>query len=216
MIRGWFMEVPSWRGRDGTRIPESGLAAHTSRSESASESASSEVLDGAGTTGDSIGAAVTQLLAAAGTTRGATLFITGAPTTEAGARAGELTIVVEPRAAQFPTVAASTEVGPRAEEFPTVPAQRPELSTETGRRREATLHPAVRAASARAPSAASRRADRQRAIRHEEGPVLVAEQRVAEVVEQRAGAGVGNRSFVMFLVACKIWTWREAICRERS
>jgi len=107
-------------------------------------------------------------------------------------------------------------VGARVEEFPTVPAQRPERSTETGRRREDTLHPAVRAASARALSAASGRAGRQRAIRHAEAPALVAEQRVAAVVEQRAGAGVGNRSFVMFLVACKIWTWREAICRERS
>ena len=55
MIRGWFTEIPSWRGRDGTRIPEFGLAARTSRSESASESASSEVLDGAGVIGDSIG-----------------------------------------------------------------------------------------------------------------------------------------------------------------
>ena len=55
MIRGWFTEIPSWRGRDGTRIPESGLAARTSRLEWASESASSAVLDGAGVTGDSIG-----------------------------------------------------------------------------------------------------------------------------------------------------------------
>ncbi len=54
-IRGWFTEIPSWRGRDGTRIPEFGLAARTSRSESASESASSAVSDGAGVIGDSIG-----------------------------------------------------------------------------------------------------------------------------------------------------------------
>ncbi|MGB9486137.1 MAG: hypothetical protein WCD04_08525, partial [Terriglobia bacterium] len=130
------------------------------------------------------------------------------------------------RAAQFPTVAASTGVVARAAEFPTVPAQRPELSTETGRRREDTLHPAVRAVSARAPSAASRRADRQRAIRHGERPASVVEQRVAAVVEQRAGAvaeehvaavvGIINQSSVMFLVDCKIWKWREAICGERS
>jgi len=122
-------------------------------------------------------------------------------------------------------VATSTEVGARAAEFPTVLAQRPELSTETGRRREATLHPAVRAASARAPSAASRRADRQKAIRRGERPALVAEQRVAAVVEQRAVAvveqravavGIINQRFVMFLVDCKTWTWREAICGERS
>ena len=55
MIRGWFTEIPSWRGRDGTRIPESGLAARISRSDSALELAGSAVLDGAGVIGDSIG-----------------------------------------------------------------------------------------------------------------------------------------------------------------
>jgi hypothetical protein len=68
------------------------------------------------------------------------------------------------------------------------------------------LHPAVRAGSARAPSAATPRADRQGAIRHAEAPAPVAEQRVAVVAEQHvaagvglaaaAVAGVGNRSFV--------------------
>ena len=89
MIRGWFTEIPSWRGRDGTRIPEFGLAARTCRSGWALESASSEALDGAGITGDSIGVADSQLLAAAGTTPGATRFITGTASTEAGARAAE-------------------------------------------------------------------------------------------------------------------------------
>ena len=64
------------------------------------------------------------------------------------------------------------------------------LSTETGRRREDTLHPAVRAASARAPSAASRRADRQRAIRHAEAPASVAEHRAVAVVVEHRGAVV--------------------------
>jgi hypothetical protein len=95
MIRGWFTEASYRHGRDSTRIPEFGLAARTSRS----ESAGSEVLDGAGAIGDSIGVAITQLLAAAGTTPGATRFITGTPITEAGACAAELTTVVEPRAA---------------------------------------------------------------------------------------------------------------------
>jgi hypothetical protein len=52
----------------------------------------------------------------------------------------------------------------------------------------------------------------------------VAEQRVAAVVEQRAVAeehvaavvGVIDQRFVMFLVDCKTWKWREAICGERS
>ena len=43
------------------------------------------------------------------------------------------------------------------------------------RRLEDTLHPAVRAASARAPSAATSMADRQKAIRHAEAPASVAE-----------------------------------------
>jgi len=176
-------------------------------------------LDGAGTTGDSIGVAISQLLAAAGTTPGATRFITGTPSTEVGARAAEFTTVP----ARRPGLS-THEVEPRAAEFTTVPAQRPGHSTETGRRREDTLHPAARAASARAPSAASRRVDRRRAIRHAETPAWVEEQRVAAVEEQRAvavaeehvAAGAGNRSFVMFLVASKIWKWRESICGERS
>ena len=52
---------PMWRGRDGIRIPGSGLAGRTSRLESASESASSEGLGGAGGTGDSTGVAATPL-----------------------------------------------------------------------------------------------------------------------------------------------------------
>ena len=89
MIRGWFTEIPSWRGRDGTRIPESGLAARTSRSESASESAGSEVLDGAGVIGDSIGITATQCITTAGTTPGAERFITEAVSTEVEAHAAE-------------------------------------------------------------------------------------------------------------------------------
>jgi hypothetical protein len=54
-IRGWFTEIPSWRGRDGTRIPEYGLAARTSGSDPASESASTEVMDGVGIIGGPIG-----------------------------------------------------------------------------------------------------------------------------------------------------------------
>ena len=87
MIPGWFTGIPLWRGRDGTRIPEFGLAARTFRSGWVLESASSEVLGGAGIVGDAIGVAVSQLLAAAGTTPGATRFITGAASTEAEGRA---------------------------------------------------------------------------------------------------------------------------------
>jgi len=237
MIRGWLTEVPSWRGRDGTRIPAFGMAARTSPSEWASESATTGVLDGAGIAGDLIGTTDMQLLAAAGITPGATRFITGTPTTEVEGRAAELITAAtstgaEAQAVEFPTAATSTEAGGAAADFPAVPAQRTGLSTATSRRREDTLHPAVRAALARAPSAASRRADKPRPIRHGEAPAS-AEHRVA-AVEHRgvaevedpavaaeedrvaAGAGIINQSSVMFLMVRKIWKWREAICGQRS
>jgi hypothetical protein len=49
----------------------------------------------------------------------------------------------------------------------------------------------------------------------------VAENRTVAVVEGEdrvaaVAADVINRSSVMFLVACKIWKWGEAICGERS
>jgi hypothetical protein len=139
-------------------------------------------LDGAGVIGDSIGVADTQCTTMAGTTPGAERFITGAMPTEQEARAAELMA--------------------DAAELTTVPAQRPGLSRETSRRLEAMLHPALRVASARVPSAATAMADRPRAIRHAERPASVAEQRAAAVAGRVvAVAGVINRSFVMFLVA---------------
>ena len=80
-IRGWFTDIPSWLGRGGTRIRESGLKALISRSESVSASAGSAVLDGDGVIGDSIGITTTQSTTTAGTTREAELFITEAVTT---------------------------------------------------------------------------------------------------------------------------------------
>ena len=89
-IRGWFTEIRSWRGRDGIRIPEFGMAARIFRSGWASESASSAVMDGAGIIGDSIGITDTQSMTTAGTTPGATRFTTGATSTEAEAHAADL------------------------------------------------------------------------------------------------------------------------------
>ncbi len=172
------------------------MAARISHSGSASESVGLEVLDGAGVIGDSTGITDTQCLAAADTSPGAERFITGAISPEE-AYAAELTT----RAAELIT---------RAAELTTVPAQPPDLSTETGRRLEATLSPAVRVANVRAPSAVTTMANRQRAIRHAERPASVVEQRVAagrRVAEEAeedlvavAAAGVINRSTVMFLV----------------
>jgi hypothetical protein len=85
MIHGWFTEIPSWPGRGGIRIPESGLAGRTCRGAAASESAGSAVMDGAGGIGDSIGVADTRCTAAADTTPAATHSITGAATTEEAA-----------------------------------------------------------------------------------------------------------------------------------
>jgi len=178
MIRGRFTDIPSWRGRAGTRIPESGLVARTSRSDSPSESVGSEVLDGAGVIGDSIGVADTHSITAAGTTPGAGRFITGTPSTEAEGRAAELSPVAELLAG--------------AAEFTTVAAQPPGLSAETPRRREDTLHPTAKAARARAPSAATAMAERPGAMRHVEAPAWVAERVAAEDLTA-AVAGAGNR-----------------------
>ena len=79
-----------------------------------------------------------------------------------------------------------------AAELATVPAPRPGLSTETGRRLADMLHLAVRAASARVPSAAMGMADRPRAFRHAERPASVAERRVAAVGTRGGGSHGGG------------------------
>src|SRR5208337_4777953 len=153
MIRGWFTDIQWWHGRGGTRIPESGLAARISRSESASPSVGTEVLDGVGVIGDSIGITATQCTTMPGTIPGAGRFITGAMPIEQEAGAAELTAAA---AELVPVSMQGTGPGTWAHvaKLTTVPAPPPGLSKETGRRLEATLNPAVRAASARAPSAA--------------------------------------------------------------
>lgn len=176
------------------------MAAHTSRSDSASELASSAVMDGAGLIGDSIGEVDTQCITTAGTTPGATRFIIGAISTEEQARAEALTV---PAAELLlaPTQGTGHPTGPAAgaAESTTVPARRPGLSTETPRLLEDTPNPVVRAASARGPSAATTMADRQGAIRHAEAAASVVEARVAAGADL-AVAGVGNRSCVMVRV----------------
>jgi hypothetical protein len=81
MIRGRFTEVLWWRGRDGIRIPESGLAVPIFRGAQASESAISAGSDGAGLTGDSIGIIITRCITTTATTPAAIRFITGATST---------------------------------------------------------------------------------------------------------------------------------------
>jgi len=134
-----------------------------------------------------------------GTTPGAPRFITGTTTIEEETRAAELTAT----AARI-VPAATKRVGHPARTLaseaanPTVPPQRPGHLKETTTLLEDTLNLAVRAASARAPSAATTTAERQGAIHRAEVPASVAEQRVVAV------SRIGNRRIVMFLVARKI------------
>src|SRR5579863_809490 len=186
-IPGWFTDIPSWHGRGGTRTPESGLAVRTFRSGSASESAGSAALDGAGAIGASIGTADIQFMAAPGTTRAAAYFTTGTLFTGEG----------------------------RVPEFITVLAQCPDPSTETARLREGTLHLAVRAvsapvapsvvttagvkaASAPEPSAATTTGERPGAFRRAETPASAAGFMGAVAATAVVVEDVGNRSFVMF------------------
>src|SRR5271155_5789626 len=141
------------------------MAARTSRSDWASESASSAALDGAGVIGDSIAITTTHFITTAGTTPGAGRFTTGAISTEE-----EEAFVAAPTRATGPATL-------DAAEFTIVPAQRIGLSTETTGPREDTLNPAVRAGRARAPLAVTTMADRQRAFRRAEAPASVAEGR---------------------------------------
>src|ERR1700722_8051724 len=176
MIRGWFTDIPWWRGRDGTRIPESGLAAHTCRAESVSESVGTAALDGDGAIGDSIGIIITQSSTTTGTTLAVPRFTT--ETTITGVAAS----------------AADSMAG--AVDSITIPAQ-PGPLTETRARLADTPSRAARAVSAPAPSAATTTADRQGAIRHAEA--LASVDFTAVVVEGPTGvAGVGSRVFVVF------------------
>jgi hypothetical protein len=215
MIHGMFTGIPLWHGRDGIRIPEFGLAARTFRSAWALESASSEVLGGAGIIGDAIGVAVLELLAAVGTTRGATRFMTGTPSTGA-----EVSTEVEPCGAERLTVA-EVDVSTEAEACAAVVSARdPALSTETTEQLEDTRHLADRGAPAQAPSVATGMVDRRGASPHAEGPAsavvdfTVAEDFTAAVEAEAAVAAVTKQIPDRFLVARNIRKWRDAVCSE--
>src|SRR5580658_4324614 len=171
-IRGWFMVVPSWHGRGGTHIPESGTTVRSSRSDSASESVFLEDLAGAGVIGDSIGITAMQFTITTGTTRGAEHFTTGAIST-----AGEGTGVGD---SIDPVEEAGVEdsIGPKEGA----------RSTETGRLPEDMQNLTVKAVPARGPSVATTVAERQEAFPHAGVPVLaVAEAFMAAVAEAAAG-----------------------------
>ena len=202
IIRGWFTEIRSSRGRDGTRIPASGLAARISRSAPGSESATLAVLGGDGLTGDSIGITDTQSTTTTGITLAAAHFITAIASTEVQA------LAAEHLAAATQGTGLSTGTSAGVAEFTTVPAHPPDRSMETRRRLEDMLRPAARAAPARGPSVAMTMADKPGVFLHAAAPALVAEARVAEeelgaAVDLTAVAGIVNRDFGMFLCTCK-------------
>ena len=104
----------------------------------------------------------------------------------------------------------AAELGADTVGLPTIPGLRPGLSRETGRRLEDSVNPAVRAVSARAPSAATTTAERPGAIPPAEVPVsegaLAAAAAFMAVVDTAAGGG--NHGFVMLPVELEIERWR--------
>src|SRR6266404_4224102 len=142
-----------------------------------------------------------------GTTPGAPRFITGTTTTELEKRAANLAATTADLAANMaeivPAAMKGTDPPVRTPAVPaglkTVPPQRPGLLKETTTLLEDTLNLAVRAASARVPSATTTMAGRKGVFRHAEVPALAAEEgRVAAV------AGIDSRSFLRFLVLREI------------
>ena len=162
MIRGWFTDIPWWRGRGGIRIQESGLEARISHSDLALGSVGGAALDGDGAIGDSTGTTIMRGLTAGGTTPGAGRFITGAPM-----------LVADLHGAVVSTVAG------------------PGLLMETGRGLEDMVRRADRAECAQGPSAVTTTADRPGASHRVEAPASVAGF-TAEEGATGAEAGDGN------------------------
>ncbi len=190
-------------GRDGIRIPESGLAVPISISELALESAGTAVLDGAGTIGDSIGITGTRCTTMAGTIPEATRFITAMPSEREARGADSMANVEELAAAPMPATGLVAEMSANAVELTTVPAQLHGLSTETSKRPEATRNPAGRAVSAPVLLVATTMAGRPRPFRHAEAPAWVEVARgaaavvgpmaVADLMAVAAVTGINNK-----------------------
>jgi hypothetical protein len=196
MIRGWFMDIRWWRGRDGIRILESGLAGRISHLELALGSGGGAALDGDGATGDSTGITITRSITTTDTTRGAPRFITAAPTLVADLH-----------------MAAAVSIGAVGSIAPVVGAG---LLMGTGMRLGDTLRRAARAERVREPSAGTTMADRLAAFRHAEARALVAGFTAAVEGSTAVAAGDGNPDYVAFRVDCGISKWRDALCSERS
>src|ERR1700675_2251704 len=203
MTRGWFTAVRSWRGRVGTRIPEFGMRVRTFPLESGSESVSTGAMDGAGIIGDRTGIIIGLLMTTIATTPEAARFTTETITTEGAMPAvGSPAIAAEIVAAPMKGTGLPARMPAAAGPLRAVPAQPPGLLRETTRLLEGTLNHVVRAARARAPSAATTMAERPGVIPLVGVPVSVAEEHVA-AVDRAAGAAIGNPSVVMLLVVCR-------------
>jgi hypothetical protein len=145
MIRGWFTDIRSWRGRAGIHILESGSVDLISHLELALESGGGAALDGVGATGGSTGITTTPCLTAGGTTPGAGRFITGVP------------MLAEWHGAMVSTAT----------------VEGPDHSMETGRRLGDTQHHTARVECDRGRSAAMTAVDRPAAFRRGDSPALV-------------------------------------------
>ena len=169
--------------------------------------------DGAGITGDAIGTTIMRSTTTSDITRKAGRFITATDSIEANTPAVITITLKELHSPQAGTANAHrviTTVPKERDSLPagkvkaraalkTVPPQRPGLLKETTTLLEDTLNLAVRAASARVPSATTTMAGRKGVFRHAEVPASAAEEgRVAAV------AGTNNRSFVRFVVLREI------------
>ena len=135
-----------------------------------------------------------------GTTLGATRFITATTTIEAETCAADSTAIgVEIVPAAMKGTGPPVRTPAVTAGLKTVPPQRPGLLKETTTRLEDTLNLAVRAASARVPSATTTMAGRKGVFRHAEMPASAAEEGRVEAV-----AGIDSRSFLRFLVLREI------------
>src|SRR5216683_409078 len=141
-----------------------------------------------------------------GTTLGAARFTTGTTTTEVEKRAANLAATAADLAATGTEIVPATMKGTglpmrtpaAAAGLKTIPPQRSGHLKETITLLEDTLNLAVRAASARVPSATTTMVGRKGVFRHAEVPASEEEERVAAV------AGIDNRSFVRLLVLLEI------------
>ena len=199
-IRGWFTGVRLVLGQAGIHIPEFGLAGLTCHSDSALESAGSEVLAGAGDIGDSIGTADIPCMAVAGISRAAPLSTIGqistgvGEPTERAAGAMEHAAESTERAAE-PTRDAGEHkpagIWPHEAESTIAQARFPDRSMETSRQLEDTRNPVAKRVFAPAPLAALIMEDKQEATRRADSPASVAEAEPTAVAGATAAAGGG-------------------------